>query len=188
MNTIINTKIPDFKVQAYHENAFKTVTQDDLRGKWSIFFFYPAVFTFVCPTELGDMDDKYDAFKKMGVEVYSVSNETHFVHKAWHDASETIKKINYPMLGDPTGTISRNFGVMIESEGLALRGTFVINPEGIIKVCEIHDLGIGRDARELKRKIQAAQYVATHPGEVCPAKWTPGAASLSPSLDLVGKI
>jgi peroxiredoxin (alkyl hydroperoxide reductase subunit C) len=117
-----------------------------------------------------------------------VSTDTHFVHKAWHDASDTIKKIKYPMIGDPTGAISRNFDVMIEDAGLALRGTFVINPEGVIKVCEIHDLGIGRDAAELLRKVQAAQYVATHNGEVCPAKWTPGAKTLSPSLDLVGKI
>jgi len=148
----------------------------------------PADFTFVCPTELGDLADYYPQLKDMGVEVYSVSTDTHFTHKAWHDASETIKKINYAMIGDPTGTISRNFEVMIEEEGLALRGTFVINPEGEIKVAEIHDLGIGRDAKELVRKIQAAQYVAAHPGEVCPAKWTPGESTLAPSLDLVGKI
>jgi peroxiredoxin len=140
------------------------------------------------PTELGDLADHYAQLKDMGVEVYSVSTDTHFTHKAWHDASDTIKKINYPMIGDPTGVISRNFDVMIEEEGLALRGTFVINPEGQIKVAEIHDLGIGRSAKELVRKIQAAQYVATHDGEVCPAAWQPGAETLAPSLDLVGKI
>ena len=188
MNTIINTKIPDFKVEAYHEGAFKTITQKDLLGKWSIFFFYPADFTFVCPTELGDMADKYNEFKKMGVEVLSVSTDTHFVHKAWHDASETIKKIHYPMLADPTGFLTRAFGVHIEEAGLAYRGTFVVDPEGRIKLAEIHDNGIGRNAEELMRKVQAAQFVASHPNEVCPAKWKPGAETLKPGLNLVGKI
>ena len=188
MSNLINTKIKPFKATAYKGGEFKEVTEQSLLGKWSVVFFYPADFTFVCPTELGDLADHYPQLKDMGVEVYSVSTDTHFTHKAWHDASETIKKINYAMIGDPTGTISRNFEVMIEEEGLALRGTFVINPEGEIKVAEIHDLGIGRDAKELVRKIQAAQYVAAHPGEVCPAKWTPGEQALAPSLDLVGKI
>ncbi len=188
MQTLINTKIPDFKVQAYHKDNFKTVTQNDLMGKWSIFFFYPADFTFVCPTELGDMADKYAEFQKMGVEVYGVSTDTHFVHKAWHDTSETIKKIQYPMLADPTGHLSRAFGVHIEEEGLAYRGTFVVNPEGRIKIAEIHDNGIGRNADELLRKVQAAQFVANNPNEVCPAKWKPGSQTLKPGLNLVGKI
>jgi NADH-dependent peroxiredoxin subunit C len=188
MNTLINAKIPEFKVQAYHKGEFRTVTNNDLKGKWSIFFFYPADFTFVCPTELGDMADKYSEFSKMGVEVYSVSTDTHFTHKAWHDASDTIKKINYPMLADPTGTLSRFFGVHIEEEGLAYRGTFVVNPEGQIKIAEIHDNGIGRNADELLRKVQAAQFVAKNPNEVCPAKWRPGDKTLKPGLDLVGKI
>jgi NADH-dependent peroxiredoxin subunit C len=153
-----------------------------------VFFFYPADFTFVCPTELEDLADHYETFKKLGVEVYGVSTDTHFAHKAWHDTSDAIKKVNYPLVGDPTGLLSRNFEVMIEEEGLALRGTFVINPEGFIKVMEVHDNGIGRDASELLRKLKAAQYVASHPGEVCPAKWSEGAATLTPSLDLVGKI
>ena len=186
--SLINTEIKPFKATAYSNGTFVPVTDADLKGKWSVVFFYPADFTFVCPTELGDLADVYPEFQKLGVECYSVSTDTHFTHKAWHDASDTIKKINYPMIGDPTGAITRNFDVMIEEEGLALRGTFVINPEGVIKVAEIHDLGIGRDAKELLRKVQAAQYVASHPGEVCPAKWTPGDATLSPSLDLVGKI
>jgi peroxiredoxin (alkyl hydroperoxide reductase subunit C) len=188
MNSLINTTILPFKATAYHEGKFVPVSDADLKGKWAVVFFYPADFTFVCPTELGDLADEYESFKKLGVEIYSVSTDTHFTHKAWHDASDTIKKIQYPMIGDPTGTITRNFGVMIEEEGLALRGTFVINPEGQVKIIETHDLGIGRDAKELLRKVQAAQYIATHPGEVCPAKWTPGDATLSPSLDLVGKI
>ena len=188
MSSLLNSKIKPFKATAYHNGEFQPVSDEDLLGKWSVVFFYPADFTFVCPTELGDVADNYAKLQEMGVEVYSVSTDTHFTHKAWHDASDTIKKIRFPMVGDPTGTISRNFEVMIEEEGLALRGTFVINPEGEIKVAEIHDLGIGRDAKELVRKIQAAQYVASHPGEVCPAKWTPGEETLAPSLDLVGKI
>ena len=188
MASIINTQIKPFNATAFHNGEFIPVTDEDVKGKWSIFFFYPADFTFVCPTELGDLADHYAKLQELGVEVYSVSTDTHFTHKAWHDASDTIKKINYPMIGDPTGTISRNFDVMIEEEGLALRGTFVIDPEGNIKVAEVHDLGIGRDAKELVRKVQAAQYVAEHDGEVCPAAWQPGEATLAPSLDLVGKI
>jgi NADH-dependent peroxiredoxin subunit C len=186
--SLINSEIKPFKVNAFHAGKFTSVSEADLKGKWSVVFFYPADFTFVCPTELGDLADFYPEFQKMGVEVYSVSTDTQFTHKAWHDTSDTIKKINYPMLADPTGTLTRNFDVMIEEEGLALRGTFLINPEGQIKLCEIHDNGIGRSASELMRKVQAAQYIAKHPGEVCPAKWQPGAATLAPSLDLVGKI
>jgi NADH-dependent peroxiredoxin subunit C len=186
--SLINTEVKPFKATAYHNGKFVPVSNEDLKGMWSVFVFYPADFTFVCPTELGDLADQYAAFKELGVEIYGVSTDTHFTHKAWHDASETIAKVKYPLIGDPTGTLTRNFDVMIEEEGLALRGTFVIDPEGKIKLCEIHDNGIGRDAKELLRKVQAAQYVASHPGEVCPAKWTPGAKTLAPSLDLVGKI
>jgi peroxiredoxin len=186
--SLINTTVKPFKATAYHNGKFVPVSDADLKGKWSVFVFYPADFTFVCPTELGDLADHYATFKSMGVEIYGVSTDTHFTHKAWHDTSETIAKIKYPLVGDPTGALTRNFDVMIEEEGLALRGTFVVDPEGKIKLCEIHDNGIGRDAKELLRKVQAAQYVAAHPGEVCPAKWTPGAKTLAPSLDLVGKI
>jgi len=186
--SIINSNLPEFSVQAYHNDQFKTVSSKDLKGKWAIFFFYPADFTFVCPTELGDLAGKYEQLKGMGVEVYSVSTDTHFVHKAWHDASDTIKKIKFPMLADPTGSISKAFGVYIDAEGLAYRGTFLVDPEGKIKLAEIQDNSIGRNADELVRKVQAAQFVASHPGEVCPAKWTPGAATLKPGLDLVGKI
>ena len=185
---LINKQIKPFSATAYKNGTFIPVSEADIAGKWAIFLFYPADFTFVCPTELGDLADHYDELQQLGVEVYSVSTDTHFTHKAWHDASDTIKKIAYPMIGDPTGAITRGFDVMIEEEGLALRGTFVVNPEGEIKVAEIHDLGIGRDASELLRKVKAAQYVASHPGEVCPAKWKEGEATLKPSLDLVGKI
>ena len=154
MTSIINTTIKPFKATAYHNGEFVQVSDADLKGQWSVFFFYPADFTFVCPTELGDVADLYAQFQKLGVEIYSVSTDTHFTHKAWHDASDTIKKIEYPMVGDPTHAISRNFGVLIEEEGLALRGTFVVNPEGVIKVAEVNDLGIGRDAKELLETAQ----------------------------------
>lgn len=186
--SLINTEVKPFKAQAFHNGKFVEVTDASLKGKWSVVVFYPADFTFVCPTELEDLAEQYGEFKKLGVEVYAVSTDTHFAHKAWHDTSDAIKKVEYVMIGDPTGAITRNFDVMIEEEGLALRGTFVINPEGRIKLCEIHDNGIGRDATELLRKVRAAQYVANHPGEVCPAKWKEGDKTLKPSLDLVGKI
>ena len=186
--SLINTQVKPFKATAFHAGKFVELTEDSLKGKWSVFVFYPADFTFVCPTELGDLADNYASFKKLGVEIYGVSTDTHFTHKAWHDTSETIGKVQYPLIGDPTLALSRNFEVLIEEQGLAYRGTFVIDPEGKIKVMEVHDNGIGRDAKELLRKVKAAQYVASHPGEVCPAKWTPGADTLKPSLDLVGKI
>jgi peroxiredoxin len=185
---LINTTVKPFKAEAFHNGAFVPVSEENLKGKWSVVVFYPADFTFVCPTELGDLADLYPEFQKIGCEVYSVSTDTKFTHKAWHDASDTIKKIKYPMVGDPTGAITRNFDVMIEEAGLALRGTFIVNPDGVIKAAEINDNSIGRDAKELLRKVQAAQYVASHNGEVCPAKWTPGASTLKPSIDLVGKI
>ncbi|WCL54382.1 alkyl hydroperoxide reductase subunit C [Gimibacter soli] len=186
--SLINKSIPTFKAEAFHDGEFRTITDADVKGKWAIFIFYPADFTFVCPTELEDMAHHYEELQKLGVEVYSVSTDTHFSHKAWHDSSDAIGKIKFPMLGDPTGTITRGFDVMIEEDGLALRGTFLANPEGIIKVAEIHDLGIGRSAKDMVRKVKAAQYVATHDGEVCPAAWEEGQKTLTPSLDLVGKI
>ncbi len=186
--SLINKKVSDFKVQAYHNGEFVEVTSDSLKGHWSVVVFYPADFTFVCPTELGELADNYSKFQEIGCEVYSVSTDTHFVHKAWADTSDTIGKIKYPMLADPTGKLARDFEVMIEEEGLALRGSFVINPEGEIKAYEIHDLGIGRSAEELLRKVQAAQFVSEHGDQVCPAKWQPGEETLTPSLDLVGKL
>ena len=186
--SLINSTIKPFKATAFHDGKFVEVSDQSIRGKWSVFVFYPADFTFVCPTELEDLADHYAEFKKLGVEVYGVSTDTHFAHKAWHDTSPAIKKVNYPLVGDPTAKLARAFQVLIEDEGLALRGTFVVNPEGVIKVLEIHDNGIGRDAGELLRKVKAAQYVHTHPGEVCPAKWHEGEKTLKPSLDLVGKI
>ncbi|HOF64123.1 MAG TPA: alkyl hydroperoxide reductase subunit C [Dermatophilaceae bacterium] len=185
---LIGSEIKPFEATAFKSGEFVDVSDADLKGKWSVVFFYPADFTFVCPTELGDMADHYAELKGMGVEVYSVSTDTHFTHKAWHSSSETIGKIDYYMVGDPTGTITTNFKVMREGQGLADRGTFVVDPDGIIQIMEVTCEGVGRNAAELVRKIKAAQYVRNHPGEVCPAKWEEGASTLAPSLDLVGKI
>lgn len=186
--SMINTKIQPFNATSFKSGEFVDISEKDVLGRWSIFFFYPADFTFVCPTELGDLADHYEELKKLDVEVFSVSTDTHFTHKAWHDASETIGKIDYHMVGDQTGTITNNFGVMREGQGLADRATFLIDPEGVIQVMEITCEGVGRNAAELMRKVKAAQYVAKHPGEVCPAKWEEGESTLAPSLDLVGKI
>lgn len=185
---LINSQIKPFHATAFKNGDFVEVSDQDIKGKWAVFFFYPADFTFVCPTELGDIADNYEEFQKRGVEIYSVSTDTHFTHKAWHDSSETIGKIEYTMIGDPTGEITRNFDVMREGQGLADRGTFVVDPEGVIQAMEITAEGIGRDAEDLLRKVKAAQYVASHPGEVCPAAWKEGEQTLAPSLDLVGKI
>lgn len=188
MKTLIGTCVPEFKASVYVDGEIKPISNEDLKGKWGVLFFYPADFTFVCPTELGDLADQYEAIKAMGVEVYSVSCDTAFVHKAWHDASETIKKIKYPMIGDPRGVLARELGVYIEEEGISLRGTFIFNPEGKIVAYEAHDNGIGRDSDELVRKLQAAKFVAEHGDKVCPAKWKPGKDTLTPGVDLVGKI
>ena len=184
--SLINKEVNEFKVQAYQDNNFRTVTKDDILGKWSVFFFYPADFTFVCPTELEDLANKYGDFKAAGCEIYSVSTDTHFVHKAWHDASDRIKKIQYPMLADPTHALSIDFDVLIEADGMAERGSFIVNPEGKIVSYEVSAGNVGRNADELFRKLQACQFVYEHGDEVCPAKWQPGAETLKPSLDLVG--
>lgn len=186
MQSLINKEIEDFEVNAFWKKEFVTISKKDLLGHWSVLFFYPADFTFVCPTELADLADFYSDFQKEDCEIYSVSEDTHFVHKAWADVSDRIKKIEYPMIGDPAGILAKKFGVLVEELGQALRATFVIDPEGKIKVYEIHDMGIGRNAKELLRKVQAAKFVREHGDEVCPAKWAPGEGTLKPSLDLVG--
>lgn len=185
---VINSEITPFSATAFHDGAFVDVTDEDLKGTWSVVFFYPADFTFVCPTELGDLADNYAEFQRLGVEIYSVSTDTHFSHKAWHETSDMIGKIRFPMVGDPTNEISRNFDVLRDGQGLADRGTFVIDPDGVIQIVEITSEGVGRNAVELLRKVKAAQYVREHPNEVCPAKWEEGDDTLAPSLDLVGKI
>ena len=186
--SLVNTQIKPFSATAYHDGKFVPVTDEDLKGKWAVVFFYPADFTFVCPTELGDLADSYAEFQRLGVEIFSVSTDTHFTHKAWHDTSDTIAKIQYPMIGDPTLEISRSFEILREDQGLADRGTFLVDPDGVIQFMEVTAEGIGRNAVELLRKVKAAQYVRSHPGEVCPAKWEEGDDTLAPSLDLVGKI
>ena len=186
--SMINKEINDFAVQAFQNGDFRAVTKEEILGKWSVFFFYPADFTFICPTELEDLADKYAEFQNIGCEIDAVSCDTHFVHKAWHDVSEKIKKIQYPMLADPTHALSKDFEVYIEADGVAERGSFIVNPEGKIVAYEVTAGNVGRNADELLRRVQASQFVHEHGDEVCPAKWQPGAETLKPSLDLVGQL
>ena len=186
--SLINTTVQPFSTTAFHNGKFVPVTEENLKGKWSVLIFMPAAFTFNCPTEVEDAADNYGEFQKAEAEVYIVTTDTHFSHKVWHETSPAVGKARFPLVGDPTHTLTRAFGVHIDSEGLAYRGTFVINPEGVIKTAEIHSNEIARDVKETLRKLQAAQYTAANPGQVCPAKWTAGAKTIAPSLDLVGKI
>lgn len=186
--TKIGQKVEEFQAQAYHQNDIKTVKLSDFKGKWVVLFFYPADFTFICPTELEEVALLYPEFQKAGAEILSVSTDTVYVHKAWHDASPAIKKISFPMVADASQKLSRQFGTLIEDAGLSLRGSFIIDPDGVLKCAEIHDNSIGRSAKELLRKVQAAKFVRENKGEVCPASWEPGKKTLKPGLDLVGKI
>jgi NADH-dependent peroxiredoxin subunit C len=186
--SLIGKEVQPFNASAFQNGEFKEVSEDSLKGHWSVVCFYPGDFTFVCPTELEDLQDQYAALQELGVEVFSVSTDSHFAHKAWHESSEKIGKITYTMIGDPAHVISRNFDVLVEEAGVADRGTFIIDPDGIIQAVEINADGIGRDASTLINKIKAAQYVRQNPGEVCPAKWEEGTETLKPSLDLVGKL
>jgi NADH-dependent peroxiredoxin subunit C len=186
--SLINTPIKPFKATAYQNGEFIQVSDDSLKGKWSVLIFMPAAFTFNCPTEIEDAANHYAEFQKAGAEIYIVTTDTHFSHKVWHETSPAVSKSQFPLIGDPTHQLTRAFGVHIEEEGLALRGTFIINPDGVIKTLEIHDNAIARDVSETLRKLKAAQFVAANPGQVCPAKWKEGAETLKPSLDLVGKI
>ena len=184
----IGQQVPEFKMAAFHDNEIKDIKLSDFKGKWVVVVFYPADFTFVCPTELEEVAKLYPKFQEAGAEVISVSTDTAFVHKAWHDTSEAIKQVDYYMGADPSGEVSRLFGVYLDNQGLALRGSFIIDPDGVLKTSETHDLGIGRSASEALRKLQAAKFVREHGDEVCPANWQPGAETLKPGLDLVGKI
>lgn len=184
----VSQKVPDFELSAYHNGEIKKIKLSDYKGKWLVLIFYPADFTFICPTELEEAAELYDEFKRLDAEVLSVSTDTVYVHKAWHDTSPSIKKIKYPMLADPAGKLCREFGTYLEEEGISLRGSFIIDPDGVLKVAEINDNSLGRSTRELLRKLQAAKYVREHSGEVCPASWEPGKKTLKPGLDLVGKI
>ena len=184
----INSKAPAFEAKAFQNDEIKTIKLDNYQGKWVVLVFYPADFTFICPTELGELADYYEEFKELGVEVLSISTDTVFTHKAWWDNSDTIKKIKFSMVADPNAKICRSYGTYITEEGLSLRGTFIIDPDGVLKAFELHDNSIGRSAKELLRKVKAAQFVREHGGEVCPASWEPGKPTLKPGLDLVGKI
>ncbi len=186
--SLINTAVIPFKTQAFHNGKFIEVSDASLKGKWSVLVFMPAAFTFNCPTEVEDAANSYAEFKKLGAEVYIVTTDTHFSHKVWHETSPAVGKATFPLVGDPTHVLSKGFGVHIDEEGLSLRGTFVINPEGVIKTMEVHSNEIARDMSETLRKLKAAQFTASHPGEVCPAKWKEGEKTIKPSLDLVGKI
>ena len=184
----IGQKISDFELKAYHNDDIKTIKLSDYKGKWLVLLFYPADFTFICPTELEEAANHYAEFQKAGAEILSVSTDTVYVHKAWHDVSPAIKKIKFPMAADPTGNLCREFGTYIDEAGLSLRGSFIIDPDGILKAYEIHDNSIGRSAKEILRKVHAAKFVRENKGEVCPASWEPGKKTLKPGLDLVGKI
>ncbi|CCV63924.1 Peroxiredoxin [Alteracholeplasma palmae J233] len=185
---LIGKKVSPFKLNAYHNDAFIEVDEKALEGKWSVIVFYPADFSFVCPTELEDLANNYTKFQALGCEVYSASTDTHFVHKAWHDASEKIRGIKFPMLADPAGKLAKDFDVLVEEDWQALRGSFVVNPEGVIVAYEINDMGIGRSAKDLLRRVEASQFVYEHGDQVCPANWTLGDETLTPDIDLVGKL
>ncbi len=186
--SLINTVVPAFTAQAFHNGKFVEVSNETMKGKWSVLVFMPAAFTFNCPTEVEDAAENYGEFQAAGAEVYIITTDTHFAHKVWHETSPAVGKAKFPLVGDPTHQLTRAFGVHIEEAGLALRGTFVVNPEGVIKTAEIHDNAIARDVSETLRKLKAAQFVAANPNQVCPAKWREGAKTIAPSLDLVGKI
>lgn len=186
--SLIGKQIPEFKAQAYHNYDLVDITEKDVKGHWSLVVFYPADFTFVCPTELAELADLYSKFQAVGCEVYSVSTDTAFVHLAWAQSSPSIKKVNYPMIGDPNGQLSRFFEVMVEESGQALRGSFILDPEGVIQSYEVSGMSVGRNMEEALRKVQACQYVAEHGSQGCPAKWVPGESGINTTTDLVGKI
>lgn len=187
---LIGKTLPEFKLDAYNpaKEEFVTVTNEDLKGSYTVLIFYPADFTFVCPTELEDMQNQYAKLQELGAEVYSMSTDTHFVHKAWHDHSEAISKLQFTMLADSHKSIARDFDVLDEAAGVALRATFVIDPDGVVQTEEVNAGGIGRDASQVYDKVRAAQFIHKNPDQVCPAKWKESGKTLTPGLDLVGKI
>lgn len=184
----INEQAPEFEEDAFVDEEIKRINLEDYKGKWVVLFFYPADFTFVCPTELESLAENYEKFKELGAEVIGVSTDTAYVHKAWHDSSPSIAKIKFPMLSDPAHRLSEAYGTYISEEGVSLRATFIINPEGIIKAFEFHNNDIGRNIDETIRKLQAAKFVAENKGNVCPMNWKPGMKTIKPHTDLIGKI
>ena len=184
----IGEKVPNIPFKVFKDGDAEEVSINKYIGKWLIMFFYPADFTFVCPTELQELSGLYPSFQQENAEVISVSTDTVFTHKAWKDTSEAIGEIKYPMAEDPSHALSTLFGVLIEDEGVALRGSFIIDPEGVLRCIEINDNSIGRSAKELLRKLKAAKFVNENKGKVCPASWEEGKDTLEPGMDLVGKI
>src|ERR1019366_2284639 len=188
----VGADVPNFSMDVFDpvNRAFGKVSLDELKkaAKWTVLVFYPADFTFVCPTELADLAEKHAALKKLGAEVVSVSTDTHFAHLAWRDAERLLSKVEYLMGADPTGAVSRLFGVYDDASGLALRGTFIINPHGKLVASEVNFYNVGRDADELLRKLEANVYLLAHPDEACPAKWQQGSKTLKPSEKMVGKV
>lgn len=189
---MVGTEVPNFSMEIYDpaDREFATISLEDLRkkGLWTVLVFYPADFTFVCPTELADLASRYDALQKLGAEVVAVSTDTKFTHLAWRDSEKLLAHVQYPMAADPTGAVSKLFGVYDATTGLALRGTFIINPKGLLVSAEINFYNVGRNAEELLRKMQANTYLMTHPSEACPANWQHGGKTLTPGRDLVGKV
>lgn len=184
----IGEKVDNFKAEAFYEDEIVDIELNDYLGKWVVLAFYPADFTFVCPTELEDFAEKHEDFRDENAEILSVSTDTSFVHKAWHDNSDAIAKVDYPMIADPAGKICRQFGTYKEEEGVSWRGTFILNPDGEVVHKEIHNNSIGRNVSEILRRLQAAKYVEEHEGQVCPVNWQPGDDTLEEGLDLVGEI
>jgi len=184
----IGQKLPDFELEAYQQDSIKNIKLSAYLGHWLILLFYPADFTFVCPTELAEAAHYYPQFQKEDAEICSLSTDSVWVHKAWHDQSPLIKNITFPMLADPTGNFCKECGTYLSKEGISLRATFILDPDGLLKAFEMHDNSIGRSSAEILRKLQAARFTRDHPGAACPASWHPGDQALKPGLDLVGKL
>jgi len=193
-NTRLNIRdnVPNFKIETFDpiRNDFSEINLESIKKKkkWTVLFFYPADFTFVCPTELADLANIHKTLKELGVEVISVSTDTKHTHFGWIQAEQLLKNVKFQMGADPTGNISRLFGVYDEQGGLAFRGTFIINPDGMLVCSEINYNDVGRNADELLRKVKANIYIAEHPNEACPAKWEEGDKTLKPGAKLVGKV
>lgn len=188
----VGQKVPAFEMDCYDPKtgSFSRVSLQALmkERKWTVLFFYPADFTFVCPTELADLAKYQEELENMGVQVIAVSTDTKFTHLAWQKAEKLLENVKYLMGADPTGNVSRLFGVYDEATGLALRGTFIINPEGTLVGSEVNFYNVGRNAEELVRKMKANLYLMSHPDEACPANWKEGDKTLKPSEALVGKV
>lgn len=188
----VGQSVPNFEMDTFNPKTaeFSKVELEEFKKqrKWTVLAFYPADYTFVCPTELADLAQRHEALTKIGAELISVSTDTKFVHLAWQREEKLLEGVKYQMAADPTGKVSRLFGVYDENSGLALRGTFIINPEGMLTASEVNFYNVGRNADELLRKVEANVYLASHPDEACPAKWSNGAKTLKPGAGMVGRV